>query len=131
MAQGPRRWRYWNPTKAECLLRTLFEPAAPLSLPVKEPLEPTRRPDQQAGQTVGLSEPKKRLDEVLERLRGLNLTPTSSKAVGWRVQKGKEEVGKEWKEEYEGYSEEYESAEETLDLTACNLECGYCGRCMY
>ena len=130
MAQAPHAWRFWNPTKKERLLRTLFELTAPPSSPAKEPVEPTSPPRQEIEPIVEQAEPEK-LDEVLQRLQGLNLTSTGQGEGPQRIQSEAEEIVGEWNEEYEGWSEGCGPEDEAFDHAACDLECGYCGRCMY
>lgn len=133
MAQGPRGWLYWNPTHKERLLRTLFEPTAAPSSPAKEPERPASPLRQQIDSEVPYSKPKT-IDEVLQQLQGLNLTSTSSTHAPQLVQNEEDKADEEWNEgddEWDREDEGYDLEDEALDHTACDSECGYCGRCMY
>ena len=112
MAEGPSGWRTLRPTPAERGRRTL------LAISIRHDVAATSTNSRTANETRSSSpEPPADLAQLLEdmKLKGVDLLRDSDPD---------HEVERRW--------DAYESdREESKDLTACDLECGYCGACDY
>ena len=114
MAEGPKDWLHWTPSPKERLSRTLFEED-----------EIQRASNAPRGSTnLGV-------DEVGAQLSVLCIqAKNDQRELLWQDSPSDNDSdGGVW-----AYGDSYLDGDEddgTGDLTACDSECGYCGRCPY
>lgn len=115
MAEGPRAWLNWWPTAEQKASRTLFE-------------NDVRKRAETFGASVGSSESGEgELEELSSMVGSMRLQVDQRSLWAIRDHVSDEEAGRGWT------SNSYDSdeADSSRDLTACDSECGYCGRCPY
>ncbi|KAK0930971.1 hypothetical protein LTR29_016547 [Friedmanniomyces endolithicus] len=116
MAQGPPAWLSWHPTTAERLSRTLFKAA-----PVREQVRTHSLSLSGDSVVRSLSDDG---DELANLLR--HVTLTKAKEVLDEDSDDDFVHGRNSTQNFHG-----NDSGEDCDFTACDKECGYCGRCDY
>lgn len=117
IAEAPRAWASWRPSVAERGQRTLF------AIPSRRQI-PSRSEDLPKADNVQNSVPQwpADLSKLFEdmKLKAPDPSPDHD---------SEDEIERCW---VSYGSNHYDSdQDETKDLTACDSECGYCGRCLY
>ncbi|KAK0886798.1 hypothetical protein LTR02_017815, partial [Friedmanniomyces endolithicus] len=116
MAQGPPAWLSWHPTTAERLSRTLFKAA-----PAREQVRTHSPPPSGHSVVRSLSDDG---DELANMLYHVTLTKTK-KVLD---EDSDDDFVPGWNSTRDFHGDD---SGEDRDFTACDKECGYCGRCEY
>lgn len=125
MALGPPGWQHWAPSSAERLSRTLLVKS-------RDPPEPT------SGTTESVVPSRVRQVEDQDSGPSEPVKPSVSRALQQNIGSPYHD-GSDFEPDHDMYSHwhrsdsdsDYDRDHTGGDLTACDSECGYCGRCMY
>ncbi|KAK4906167.1 hypothetical protein LTR49_024653 [Elasticomyces elasticus] len=120
MAQSPPEWLSWHPTTAESRSRTLFKAA-----PAREQVWTQSRSLPGHNVVRSLSDDG---DELANMLRHVTLTKTKNVFDEDSNDDSNDDTVYGWNSTQDFRSDD---CGEDRDFTACDEECGYCGRCEY
>lgn len=126
MAEGPRAWLNWSPTPEERRSRTLLsEDSVGRDLSTLTTSGPSTAPPQQSPEErVSGSAPSTDISSLQSLMDRIQLQPGGSSSPPNRP-------GNTFDVWFSEGGTPYPDESDSRDFTACDAECGYCGRCDY